>query len=89
MKSNTEVGFLGGSHPLEGLKTILWQQCEPWGLQGGWLCPGLSPARLRPGKYHKVRVPLGTRYPAPSCLRHSWEVFGAFFDHLVSSFSLD
>lgn len=89
MQSNTEIGFRKGSHPLEELQTLLWQRREPLDLQGGWLCPGLSPARLRPGKYHKVPVPLGAGYPAPGCLRHSWGVFGAFFDHSVSSFSLD
>lgn len=48
-----------------------------------------SPAQLRPGKYHKVPVPLGAGYPAPSCLHHSREVFGAFSDRSVSSFILD
>lgn len=68
MQSNTEIGFRKGSHPPEELQTVLRQRCEP-----------LDEARLRPGKYHEVPVPLGAGYPAPSCLHHSWEVFGAFF----------
>lgn len=40
---------------------VVWHQWEPWDLQGGWFCSGLSPAWLHPGKYHKVPVPRSAR----------------------------
>lgn len=61
-KWNTEIGFFGGSHPLEELAACSLAAVGALGLAGRVVLFCLSPAWLYPGKYHKGPMPLSARW---------------------------